>query len=355
MKNKRPREFFPKLALIIALAVVAGNLKAISVFLGTGGVNMNEVLGMLGNISYVLLGLGLLWLVIWLILAYMSKQRGTLAVLAVFTLTWGAVGTWRASADDVISLFVLFILLWVTLPPMLKIVNQYQRAVLLRFGKFAGILEPGLNVILPWGIDRAMYIDLRTTTIDVPRQDIITKDNVPVSVDAVVYFFVFDPKLALLAVQDFRQATTLLAQTMLRSVLGSHELDEMLTQREKLNEVLRNDLDKATDPWGVRVTGVEIKAVDLPEGMKRAMAKQAEAERERRAKIIAAEGEYQASEKIAQAAEVIGKTKVGVMLRMLQTLNDIAAEKNSTIIFPLPMEILRYFNKAGDFGDEASS
>jgi len=166
---------------------------------------------------------------------------------------------------------------------------------------------------------------------------------------------VFDPKLAVLEVQDYRQATTLLAQTMLRSVLGSHELDDMLSQREKLNEVLKLDLDKATDPWGVRVTGVEIKAVDLPEDMKRAMAKQAEAERERRAKVISAEGEYQASEKLAQAAEVIGSTRVGVMLRMLQTLSEIAVEKNSTIVFPLPMEILRYFDVKGEREDETGS
>jgi regulator of protease activity HflC (stomatin/prohibitin superfamily) len=217
------------------------------------------------------------------------------------------------------------------------------------------VLEPGLNVILPWGIDRTIFVDMRTTTIDVPKQDIITRDNVPVSVDAVVYFNVFEPKLAVLEVQDYRSATTLLAQTMLRSVLGSHELDDMLSQREKLNEVLQVDLDKATDPWGVRVTGVEIKAVDLPEDMKRAMAKQAEAERERRAKVIAAEGEYQASEKLAQAAEVIGGTRVGVLLRMLQTLSEIAVEKNSTIVFPLPMEILKYFQSKGEEGNETSS
>jgi len=311
------------------------------------------VIGRIG--SLFLFGIGIVWLLIWLILAYSSKQKSTLAVLAVFSLIWAALGFWRAMAGDVVSMVILFVILFITLPGMLKVVNQYQRAVLLRFGKLQSVLEPGLNVILPWGIDRALYVEMRTTTIDVPKQDIITRDNVPVSVDAVVYFNVFDPKLAVLEVQDYRQATTLLAQTILRSVLGSHELDDMLSQREKLNEKLKVDLDIATDPWGVRVTGVEIKAVDLPEDMKRAMAKQAEAERERRAKIISAEGEYQASEKLAQAAEVIGSTRVGVMLRMLQTLSEIAVEKNSTIVFPLPMKIIRYFDVKGEREDETGS
>ncbi len=311
------------------------------------------VIGRIG--SLFLFGIGIVWLLIWLILAYSSKQKSTLAVLAVFSLIWAGLGFWRATSGDVVSMVILFVILFITLPGMLKVVNQYQRAVLLRFGKLQSVLEPGLNVILPWGIDRALYVEMRTTTIDVPKQDIITRDNVPVSVDAVVYFNVFDPKLAVLEVQDYRQATTLLAQTILRSVLGSHELDDMLSQREKLNEMLKLDLDKATDPWGVRVTGVEIKAVDLPEDMKRAMAKQAEAERERRAKIISAEGEYQASEKLAQAAEVIGSTRVGVMLRMLQTLSEIAVEKNSTIVFPLPMEVLRYFAVKGESEDETGS
>jgi regulator of protease activity HflC (stomatin/prohibitin superfamily) len=305
--------------------------------------------------SLFILGLGVIWLLVWLLLAYISKQRSTLLVLAIFSVIWAIVGFWRALAGDIISMAVLFVILLITLPAMLRVVNQYQRAILLRFGKLQSVLEPGLNVILPWGIDRTIFVDMRTATIDVPKQDIITHDNVPVSVDAVIYFNVFDPKLAVLEVQDYRQATTLLGMTMLRSILGSHELDDMLSQREKLNEVLKIDLDKATDPWGVRVSGVEIKAVDLPEDMKRAMAKQAEAERERRAKIIAAEGEYQASEKLAQAADVIGKSRVGVLLRMLQTLSEIAVEKNSTIVFPLPMEILSYFQQKGEKNDEAGS
>lgn len=315
---------------------------------------MPEVL-MAGTISIFILVIGLIWLLVWLLLAYISKQKSTLGVLAAFSVVWAALGFWRALSSDMVSMIILFVVLLITLPSTLRVVNQYQRAVLLRFGRLASVLEPGLNVILPWGIDRTIFVDMRTTTIDVPKQDIITRDNVPVSVDAVVYFNVFEPKLAVLEVQDYRSATTLLAQTMLRSVLGSHELDDMLSQREKLNEVLQVDLDKATDPWGVRVTGVEIKAVDLPEDMKRAMAKQAEAERERRAKVIAAEGEYQASEKLAQAAEVIGSTRVGVLLRMLQTLSEIAVEKNSTIVFPLPMEILKYFQSKGEEGNETSS
>ncbi|MBM7867863.1 slipin family protein [Heliobacterium gestii] len=227
----------------------------------------------------------------------------------------------------------------------LRVVGQYERAVHLRLGKFNGVLQPGLNFIIPFGIDRAIYVDMRTATIDVPRQDIITRDNVPVAIDAVVYFQVFDPKLAILNVQNFRQATTLYAQTLLRSVLGSHDLDEMLTARDKLNGVLREQLDKATDPWGIKVTGVEIKAVDLPEGMKRAMAKQAEAERERRAKVISAEGEYQASEKLMEAAAVISQNPTGALLRILQTVTEVAVEKNSTILFPLPLELLSFLQQ----------
>lgn len=225
----------------------------------------------------------------------------------------------------------------------IRIVGQYQRAVLLRFGKYVKILEPGLNFVLPYGIDRAIYADLRVATIDVSGQDIITKDNVPVSINAVVYFQVSDPYMALMNVENFKQATTLLAQTLLRSVLGSHELDDMLSERDKLGKVLKDELDKLTEPWGVGVIAVEIKSVDLPETMKRAMAKQAEAERERRAKVISAEGEFQASQKIFEAASVISKNPSGLMLRMLQTLTEISVEKNSTIIFPMPMEILEFF------------
>ncbi len=243
------------------------------------------------------------------------------------------------------NLFLIFLLLFIitALPTSFRVVNQYQRAVLLRFGRFVRVLDPGLSFILPYGIDRTLYVDLRVATIDVSGQDIITKDNVPVSINAVVYFQVSNPEMAVLNVENFRHATTLLAQTLLRSVLGSHELDDMLSERDKLSVVLKEELDKSTESWGVRVITVEIKSVDLPEGMKRAMAKQAEAERERRAKIISAEGEYQASQRIYEAASVISQNSAGLMLRMLQTLTEISVEKNSTIIFPLPMEIMEFF------------
>ena len=237
----------------------------------------------------------------------------------------------------------ILLLLVAALVSSVRIVGQYQRAVLLRFGRYVKVLQPGLNFVLPFGIDRSLYVDLRVATIDVSGQDIITLDNVPVSINAVVYFQVHDPASAVLNVENFRQATTLLAQTLLRSVLGSHELDDMLAGREKISSVLKEELDKATEPWGVRVIAVEIKSIDLPETMKRAMAKQAEAERERRAKVIFAEGEYQASRKILEAASVISQNPAGLMLRMLQTLTEISVEHNSTIIFPLPMEILEFY------------
>ncbi|RPJ03982.1 MAG: slipin family protein, partial [Spirochaetaceae bacterium] len=201
----------------------------------------------------------------------------------------------------------------------------------------------GINLVFPLGIDLVRKIDMRTFTIDVPKQEVISKDNVPMHVDAVVYFNIFDPVLAVVKVADYAKSTSLLGQTILRSVLGQHDLDEMLSKRTELNTVLQKLLDEATDPWGVKVTAVEIKAVELPDSMKRAMAKQAEAERERRAKVIAADGEFQASEKLAAAANIIGKEPVGIQLRYLQTLSEIAVEKNSTVLFPLPMEILRFF------------
>ena len=240
-------------------------------------------------------------------------------------------------------LFLVVLLAVLALPSSIRIVRQYQRAVVLRFGKFVRILPPGLNFVLPWGIDRTLVVDLRVATIDVSNQDIITRDNVPASINAVVYFQVADPYKALMNVENFRQATTLLAQTLLRSVLGSHDLDDMLSEREKLGGILKEELDKLTEPWGVAVIAVEIKSLDLPEAMKRAMAKQAEAERERRAKVISAEGEFQASQKILEASNVISQSPSGLMLRMLQTLTEISVEKNSTIIFPLPMEIMQFF------------
>ncbi len=227
---------------------------------------------------------------------------------------------------------------------MARVINQFQEGVIFRFGRVAKNLKPGLNFIIPFGIDRLVAVDLRTFTIDVPRQEIITKDNVPVMVDAVIYFNVFDPVLSVTKVADHVQSTTLLGQTTLRAVLGQHELDDMLTKRADLNQVLQKQLDEATDQWGIKVSMVEIKSVELPDTMKRAMAKQAEAERERRAKVIAAEGELQASQKLTEAATVMAAEPVAVELRRLQVLTEIATEKNSTIIFPVPMELIRLWD-----------
>jgi len=235
----------------------------------------------------------------------------------------------------------------VLLAPMVRIINEYERGVLFRLGRIKAIMPAGLNLVFPLGIDVVRKVDMRTFTIDVPKQEVITKDNVAVMVDAVVYFNVFDAILAVTKVADFVKSTGLLGQTILRSVLGGHEMDEILAKRTELNSKLKELLDEATDPWGIKVTAVEIKAIELAESMKRAMAKQAEAERERRAKIIAAEGELQASEKLGQAAAVIGREPSAIQLRYLQTLTEIAVEKNSTILFPLPMEFIKFFDRLG--------
>ena len=266
--------------------------------------------------------------------------------MAVFLVVSGAlwgVAEYFISPMGEIAGYLLLLVPVILLPPMVRIVNEYERGVLFRLGRLQLVMTPGLNLVFPLGIDSVRKVDLRTITIDVPRQEVITKDNVPVMVDAVVYFNVSDPILAVTKVVDYFNSTSLMGQTILRSVLGEHELDEMLSKRTELNSILRSLLDVATDPWGIKVTSVEVKAVEMAETMKRAMARQAEAERERRAKIIAAEGELQASEKLSQAAGVIGRESGALQLRYLQTLTEIAVEKNSTIIFPLPMEILRYF------------
>lgn len=280
------------------------------------------------------------WWGLWAVLALVARVRLLFVFMLVLGVIWGLFTF--SVAGTVLSFLLLFIPILV-LPRMPRIIPEYQRGVLFRFGRLSGVLRPGLNVIFPFGIDKLWMVDLRTFTIDVPRQEIITRDNVPVMVDAVVYFNVYDPTLAVTKVANYVQSTTLLGQTVLRSVLGQHELDDMLAKRGELNEVLRSLLDQATDPWGVKVSAVEIKAVELPESMKRAMAKQAEAERERRAKVISADGEFQASEKLREAALVIASEPTALQLRYLQTLTEIAVEKNSTILFPLPMEILRYF------------
>lgn len=280
------------------------------------------------------------WWGLWTVLALIARVR----LLFVFMLVLGVIwGLFTFSVAGTVLSFLLLLIPILVLPRMPRIIPEYQRGVLFRFGRLSGVLRPGLNVVFPFGIDKLWMVDLRTFTIDVPRQEIITRDNVPVMVDAVVYFNVYDPTLAVTKVANYVQSTTLLGQTVLRSVLGQHELDDMLAKRGELNEVLRSLLDQATDPWGVKVSAVEIKAVELPESMKRAMAKQAEAERERRAKVISADGEFQASEKLREAALVIASEPTALQLRYLQTLTEIAVEKNSTILFPLPMEILRYF------------
>ena len=228
----------------------------------------------------------------------------------------------------------------------IKILNEYERAVVFRLGK---LLESskGPGVILVFApIDRMVRVSLRTIVMDVPPQDVITRDNVSVKVNAVVYFRVMDPRRAIVEVESYHYATSQLAQTTLRSVLGQVELDDLLSERERLNQQLQQILDQHTDPWGIKVSSVEVKHVDLPPDMQRAMAKQAEAEREKRAKIIHAAGEFEASEKLSQAANVIATEPIAITLRYLQTLTEIASEKNSTIIFPLPIEMLHLVRQA---------
>ena len=238
-----------------------------------------------------------------------------------------------------VLLFVFVVLLYVL--NSIKILAEYERGVIFRLGKLQPAPRgPGLILVFV-PIDRMVRVSLRTVVLDVPPQDIITRDNVSVKVNAVVFFRVIDPSRAIVEVENFHYATSQLAQTTLRSVLGQAELDDLLAQRERLNQELQQILDKQTDPWGVKVSAVEVKHVDLPADMQRAIAKQAEAEREKRAKIIHAEGELIASEKLSQAAAVIASEPLTITLRYLQTLTEISAEKNSTIIFPLPIDLLR--------------
>src|SRR5512137_2664376 len=224
----------------------------------------------------------------------------------------------------------------------LRIVNEYEQGVVLRLGRYVGLRTAGLKWIIPF-VDRMIIIDMRVTAEQVPPQDVITRDNVSVKVNAVIYFRVVQADRAFLQVTDFLFATSQLAQTTLRSVLGQVDMDDLLSQRDKINLRLQEIIDRHTEPWGVKVTAVEVKQVDLPEEMRRAMAKQAEAERERRSKIIAAEGEHQAAEKLGMAADVIARSPGALQLRYLQTLVEISAEKNSTIVFPLPIELVKAF------------
>jgi regulator of protease activity HflC (stomatin/prohibitin superfamily) len=223
-----------------------------------------------------------------------------------------------------------------------KIVKEYERGVIFRLGRLVGAKGPGLFFIIPF-IDSMVRVDLRVVTMDVPSQEVITKDNVTVRVNAVIYFRVVDPEASVVKVLDHIRATSQISQTTLRNVLGQSELDELLTQREKLNQMLQRIIDEHTDPWGVKVSTVEIKEVELAEEMRRMMAAQAEAERERRAKIIHADGEFQASERLAEAGAIMAREPVTLQLRYLQTLTEIATERNSTLIFPLPIDLIRMF------------
>jgi len=246
-----------------------------------------------------------------------------------------------------IPLITIIVLVLFLLSSMIRVLKEYERGVIFRLGRIIHAKGPGLILLIPV-IDKMVKVSLRTVVHDVPEQDIITEDNVSVKVNAVVYFRVMDPTKAIVEVEDFFYATSQLAQTTLRSILGESELDELLSNREKINLDLQAILDKHTDPWGIKVSQVEIKHVDLPTEMQRAMAKQAEAERERRAKIINAEGEYQASAKLLEAGEILTKQPITLQLRYLQTLREVATENNSTIIFPLPIDLFKPFMKLAE-------
>src|ERR1700745_3914908 len=232
----------------------------------------------------------------------------------------------------------LIVLGVIILPQMIRILREYERGVIFRLGKLLRAKGPGLIFLIPI-VDRMVKMDLRVVTIDVARQEVMTRDNVPVTVDAVVYFRVVDPEAAVIRVENYLKATSLISQTTLRSVLGQAELDELLSQREKINLTLQETIDRATDPWGIKVTAVEVKDVVLPDGMKRAMARQAETERERRAKIINAEGEFQAAQKLVQAASMISAQPIALQLRFLQTMKEISSEHNTTTILPIPIDL----------------
>jgi regulator of protease activity HflC (stomatin/prohibitin superfamily) len=242
------------------------------------------------------------------------------------------------------AILVLIVLVVMFLAAAIRILNEYERAVIFRLGRVLATKGPGLILLIPV-IDRMVRVDTRTITMDVPPQDVITRDNISIKVNAVVYFRVMDAQRAIIDVENFLYATSQLAQTTLRSVCGQVELDEILASREKLNQHIQEILDRSTDPWGIKVALVEVKHIDLPEEMKRAMAKQAEAERERRAKVISAEGEFQAAQKLADAAEVMSAQPIALQLRFLQTLAQIGTENNTTTIFPIPIDLLKPFLK----------
>ncbi len=236
----------------------------------------------------------------------------------------------------------------------IKILNEYERGVIFRLGRVIGAKGPGLIILIPV-IDKMVRVDLRVVAMDVPPQDVITRDNVSVKVNAVLYFRVLDPNRAIISVENYLYATSQLAQTTLRSVCGQAELDDLLAEREKINMHIQEILDKDTDPWGIKVAKVEIKHIDLPQEMQRAMAKQAEAERERRAKVIGAEGEFQAAQKLTDAAEIIGEHPIALQLRYLQTLREVATEHNSTTLFPIPIDLFTPFLKLADAANKGAA
>jgi regulator of protease activity HflC (stomatin/prohibitin superfamily) len=247
-----------------------------------------------------------------------------------------------------ISVAVVIVVVGIALlSAAVKILREYERAVVFRLGRLLGAKGPGVVLLIPI-VDRMVRIDLRVVTLDVPRQEMMTRDNVPVTVDAVVYFRVVNPEDAVTKVEFFSKATFLLAQTTLRSVIGQHELDDLLSQRDRINEQLQQVIDEGTEPWGIKVALVEVRDVVLPDSMKRAMAKQAEMERERRAKVINAQGEYQAAENLVLAAEKIAAQPVALQLRYLQALTEVATEHNSTTVFPLPIDLITPFLRKGD-------
>jgi regulator of protease activity HflC (stomatin/prohibitin superfamily) len=242
------------------------------------------------------------------------------------------------------TLVAIVILAAVVLPQMMRILREYERGVVFRLGKVIGAKGPGLIFLIPI-VDRMVRMDLRVVTIDVAKQEIMTRDNVPATVDAVVYFRVVEPTAAVIKVENFWKATSLIAQTTLRSVLGQSPLDDLLAQRDTINQKLQEIIDRQTEPWGIKVTAVEVKDVSLPDSMKRAMARQAEAERERRAKIVNAEGEFQAAEKMVQAAAMISKEPIALQLRFLQTMREIASDRNTTTFLPIPIDLFTPFLK----------
>jgi regulator of protease activity HflC (stomatin/prohibitin superfamily) len=246
------------------------------------------------------------------------------------------------------SLFVLVVLVVVGIAMLMatvKVVQEYERGVVFRLGRLVGARGPGLILLIPY-IERMVKVDLRVITMDVPSQEVITRDNVTVKVNAVVYFRVIDPGAAVTRVLDYVRGTSLIAQTTLRSVLGQVELDDLLANRDRVNDELQRIVDQQTGSWGIKVTSVDVRDVELPDTMKRAMARQAEAEREKRAKVIHAEGEYAAATQLAQAARVIGSQEAGIQLRYLQTLTEISSEKNQTLVFPLPLDLVRLLASA---------